>query len=132
MEESLGSLFIFEGGDHHGKGKSSTGKAYLYLLSNGQLKTHEGLVQTCIYTNHNNVATFVAKRLRFTCSAELGVVHNSVVWFAEQNDEYAKTILIEYEEAAILVLQARIDNHLQKIQALKANIHKLKSNLVPR
>jgi len=107
-------------------------KAYLYSLWSGQLKIYEGVVYKSVYTRNNNVAKFVTKVKRFTCSAESGVVHNSVVWFVEQDDEYAKAILVGYEEAAISALQERIDNHLQKIKALKVNIDKLKSNLDPR
>jgi len=90
---------------------------YLYSLWTGHLKVYNGFITESMRSS--GLASFKTKTERYLCSARPGVIYNGSLWFFEQNIEEAKKLLIEYEELAILSLQEKINNHLNKIKILK-------------
>lgn len=90
---------------------------YLYSLWTDQLAIYEGEIKTSF---RDGLGRFNCKQLRkvIQCSINPEVIHNKTVWLKERDDNKAKLLLKEYEEACINELEFKIKNHLAKIKML--------------
>lgn len=92
--------------------------AYLYVPFNNQLKVYEGCIRMNCYMN----GICITKTETIKCSDEPKVVYNNVVWLAERDDNLARAIFIQYEEAEIIILKEQIETKSNMIQNLKGEI----------
>jgi len=93
--------------------------AYLYSLWSGEFKVYEGDVYESIYGDIRGA--FKTGLKKFRCSNKPVVVYNSTVWLPNRNDNFAKTILIEHENAEIDKLRKKIDDRLTRVLILENN-----------
>lgn len=93
---------------------------YVYSMWSGRLVMYRGTAYTSIHEGLANFITESGKRLQ--CSVEPNVVYNAIVWLVERDDEFAKRILIDYEEKQISKLQEKIDNHRHKIRLIEEGV----------
>lgn len=91
--------------------------AYLYSLWSGQFKKYKGNVYRSRY-NKNNIA-FNNGHKNMQCCESPGIVCNAVVWLEEDDENKARSILINYELSQIEKLKDKIANHEYKILILR-------------
>ena len=95
---------------------------YKYVLRKGKLFVHEGEIS--IVGRMQNVY-FKDRTPRVRCPKrdEFGVVQSDgpSLWLGERDDELAKQLFIEFEEAGLAKLQEQIRIKSELIKALKEN-----------
>lgn len=95
-------------------------KGYLYSDKTGNMVCREGSV--CVPNEKSYYAYFVTGKKEndaITCSVYPIEMYNGMVWLEEKNDALAKSILINYHEEQIRMLESKIASHAQKIDNLR-------------
>lgn len=96
-------------------------KVYLYSRYRGRFDVYEGDLRSSNY-GRGRYYQFIFKRNGkescLQCSGESGVVHHSVLWLPERNDQLARDLFIEHERTIIKELQDKIEHHEWNIKQI--------------
>lgn len=95
--------------------------ACLYTVKRGILNMYEGDVHK---TWQDWEGLFKTGNKNIPCSSQSKFVVNGMVWLLERNDDLARDLLIQYEEAQIAMLERGIEINRIKIKMLKGEIEK--------
>lgn len=95
---------------------------YLYSRYRGRFDVYQGDVKPYSYNRGkgNGQFTYIrnGKEARLQCSNDPGVVHHSVLWLPERDDNFAREIFIKHEEDAIQTLRDKIEHHEWNIKQI--------------
>jgi hypothetical protein len=96
---------------------------YLYSRYRGRFDVYQGDVRPSSYNHGKGNAQFTyirnGKEARLQCDPAPGVVHHSVLWLPERDDNFAREIFIKHEEDAIQELRDKIEHHKWNIKQIK-------------
>ena len=95
---------------------------YLYSRYRGRFDVYQGSVRPSNYGRGRNaqfLCTRNGKQSCLQCDPNLGVVHHSVLWLPERDDEKARELFIEHERFVIKELQDKIEHHEWNIKQIK-------------
>jgi hypothetical protein len=95
---------------------------YLYSRYRGRFDVYQGDVRPSNYgRGRNGQFIFVrnGKETHLQCDPAPGVVHHSVLWLPERDDDFAREIFIRHEEDAIKALHEKIEHHMWNIKMIK-------------
>lgn len=96
---------------------------YLYSRYRGRFDVYKGDVRPSTYNHGKGNAKFTytrnGKEAQLQCSFDPGVVHHSVLWLPERDDDFAREIFIKHEEDAIRALRDKIEQHEWNIKQIR-------------
>lgn len=94
-------------------------KVYLYSIGDEGLLFLEGYIDhKRRYYGGNRLPFCIDGRFKSMCGRKSGYMYNGHVWLPERDDELARKILMEYENARIKDLERQIESHKKKIKIL--------------
>lgn len=95
---------------------------YLYSRYRGRFDVYQGDIKPCGYSRSkcNGRFTYIrnSKESHLQCSLEPGMVHHSVLWLPERDDDFAREIFVRHEEDAIQTLREKIEHHEWNIKQI--------------
>lgn len=97
---------------------SDSQKVYLYSIGDEGLSVLEGYIDHRKRYYNNRLPFRIDGHFKLMCGRKSGSMYNGHVWLPERDDESARKILMEYENARIKDLERQIENHKKKIKIL--------------
>lgn len=101
--------------------KVNKDNVYLYSRYRGRFDVYQGCVRPSNY-GRGRYAQFIyirnGKESSLQCDPDPGVVHHSVVWLTERNDQLARDVFVKHEEDAIQALRDKIEHHEWNIKQI--------------